>query len=74
MALAYHHGVDRGFFSVESYTNLLTIKLSLVVVSIVLAVAHGVLATRHPKSARPMAIAGLTSSLGIVLFATALIP
>lgn len=74
LALTYHHGVDRGFFTVDSYTRLYTIKLSLVLVSVVIAILHGILATRQPKTARPMAIAGLAASLGIVLFATALVP
>ena len=35
---------------------------------------HGILATKRPGSARPLAIAGLAASVGIVIFATALVP
>jgi hypothetical protein len=48
--------------------------MALVVVSVVIASAHGILATTHPTSARPLAIAGLASSVAIVVFATALVP
>jgi hypothetical protein len=40
----------------------------------VLAAVHGSLATARPRLVRPLALAGLGSSLGIVIFATALVP
>jgi hypothetical protein len=46
----------------------------LVVASVALAAVHGMLATKRPGSARPLAIAGLASSVAIVVFATALVP
>lgn len=74
IALAWHRGVTFGSFDDPGYGRLLGIKLVLVVVSIVLAAVHGVLATRQPRTARPVAITGLGVSLGIVVFATALVP
>ncbi|MGE3618836.1 MAG: hypothetical protein AB7L84_00110 [Acidimicrobiia bacterium] len=74
IALAWHRGVTLGSFDDPGYGRLLGIKLTLVVVSIVLAAGHGVLATRNPRSARPVAMAGLAASLGVVVFATALVP
>lgn len=56
------------------YGPLLGIKLVLVLVSVVLAAAHGILASKRPGQGRPLAIAGLASSVGIVVFATALVP
>jgi hypothetical protein len=53
---------------------LLSIKLALVVVSIALAGLHGVLASRRAGGGRGVALAGLASSVGIVVFATALVP
>lgn len=73
LALTYHHGVDQNKFNWDDWRTTFTIKLTLVVISVVLSVAHGVIATRNPTAARPAAIAGLASSLGIVLFATALV-
>lgn len=74
VALAWHRGVTFGSFDDPGYGRLLGIKLVLVVVSVVLAAIHGVVATSRPKRARPLAIAGLAASLGIVVFATALVP
>jgi putative copper export protein len=74
IALAWHRGVTFGTFDDPGYGRLLGIKLVLVVASVVLAAVHGVLATRRPRSARPLAITGLATSVGIVVFATALVP
>lgn len=74
VALAWHRGVRLESLNDPGYGRLLGIKLVLVVVSIALAAVHGVTATRRPRSARPLAIAGLASSVGIVVFATALVP
>lgn len=74
ISLAWHRGVTFASFDDPGYGRLLGIKLVLVAVSIVLAALHGVLATRNPRSARPMAISGLGVSLVIVVFATALVP
>jgi uncharacterized membrane protein len=74
IALAWHRGVTFGSFDEPGYGRLLGIKLVLVITSVVMATVHGILATRRPRSARPLAIAGLASSIGIVVFATALVP
>lgn len=74
LAMLYHRGVTLDTFGEPGYGRLLTIKLSLVVVAIVLSAVHGVIAARSPKSARPLAITGLGTSLAIVVFATALVP
>lgn len=74
IALAWHRGVTFGSFDDPGYGRLLGIKLVLVVVSIALAAVHGTLATARPRLARPLAIAGLASSLAIVVLATALVP
>lgn len=64
-APARRRGVTFGSFDDPGYGRLLGIKLVLVVVSI---------ATARPRLARPLAMAGLASSLAIVVFATALVP
>lgn len=74
ISLAWHRGVTFESFRDPGYGRLLGIKLFLVVISVVLAALHGVLASRNPKSSRPLAISGLALSLGIVVFATALVP
>jgi uncharacterized membrane protein len=74
LALAWHRGVRLGTLTEPGYGRLLAIKLTLVAISIVLAAIHGVLATRRPRSARPLGIAGLATAVGIVIFATALVP
>lgn len=74
IALAWHRGVTLGSFDDPGYGRLLGIKLTLVVVSVVLAAVHGILATSRPRLARPLGVTGLAVALGIVLFATALVP
>jgi putative copper export protein len=74
LALAWHRGVTFGIFDEPGYGRLLGIKLALVVGSVVLAAAHGIVATTRPRGARPLAIAGVATSIGIVVFATALVP
>lgn len=74
IALAWHRGVTFGSFDDPGYGRLLGIKLVLVVVSIALAAGHGTIAMARPHLARPLAVAGLVSSLAIVVFATALVP
>jgi putative copper export protein len=74
IALAWHRGVTFGSFDDPGYGRLLGIKLVLVATSVALAAVHGVLAMSRPRLARPMAIAGVASSLAIVVFATALVP
>jgi putative copper export protein len=74
VALAWHRGVRLESLGDPGYGRLLAFKLVLVVVSVALAAVHGVTATKWPGSARPLAIAGLASSIGIVVFATALVP
>ena len=74
VAIAAHRGLTFGTLGEPGYGRLLGIKLVFVAASVVLAAAHGTLATRRPQIARPLAIAGLVSSLLIVVFATALVP
>jgi len=74
LALAWHRGVTMNSFSAPGYGRLLAIKLTLVVVSVALAAVHGIVASRNPRSARPLALGGLGTSLAIVVFATALVP
>lgn len=76
IALAYHRGVTFGSFDDPGYGQLLGIKLVLVVASIGLAAAHGIIAARNPGATRvrALAIAGLAASVGVVVFATALVP
>ena len=74
IALAWHRGVRLDSLDDPGYGRLLAIKLVLVVASVALAAVHGIAATRRPRGARPLAIAGLASSIGIVIFATALVP
>lgn len=74
IALAWHRGVTVSTLGDPGYGRLLAIKLVLVMTSVLLAAAHGVLAVSRPRRARPLALAGLASSLGIVVFATALVP
>ena len=74
IALAWHRGVTLEAFDDPGYGRLLGIKLVLVVASIALAAAHGILASRQAPGARSAAVAGLATSLGIVVFATALVP
>ena len=74
IALAAHRGVEIAHLGDPGYTRLLSIKLVLVILSISLAATHGLLATSRPRLARPLAITGLATSVGIVVFATALVP
>jgi putative copper export protein len=74
VALAWRRGVRVETLGEDGYGRLLAIKLVLVLMSIGLAAVHGVLATRRPGTARPLGIAGLGASVGIVVFATALVP
>lgn len=73
-ALAWHRGVTFGSLDEPGYGRLLAAKLVLVVASVALAAVHGVLAMSRPRVARPLAMAGLASSVAIVIFATALVP
>ena len=74
VALAARRGVTFETFGEPGYGRLLGVKLVLVAASIVLAAVHGTLASSRPLLARRLAIAGLGSSVGIVVFATALVP
>lgn len=74
IALAWHRGVTFQSFTDPGYGRLLGIKLVLVALSASLAAAHGMVARRRPADARLLAIAGLGSSVAIVVFATALVP
>lgn len=72
--LAWHRGVRIAILDDPGYGRLLGTKLVLVLVSVILAAVHGILATRRPRVARPLAVAGVVSSVAIVVFATALVP
>ncbi len=74
LALAWHRGVALESFSRPGYGRLLSIKLVLVLVAVVMAALHGVLAGRDPGKARSTAIGALGASLLVVVFATALVP
>jgi uncharacterized membrane protein len=74
VAIAWRRGVTFGSLDDPGYGRLLGIKLVLVGTSVVLAAVHGVLATGHPRRARPLAMGGLATSVSIVVFATALVP
>jgi putative copper export protein len=74
VALAAHRGMTLAGLGDPGYGRTLAIKLVFVALSVVLAGAHGSLAVRRPRQARPLAIAGLVSSVAIVVFATALVP
>lgn len=74
LSLAAHRHLSWGILDDPGYGRLFAIKMVLVVTSVVIAAVHGILATTRPSSARPLAIAGLAASVGIVVFATALVP
>ena len=74
VALAWHRGVTFATFNAPGYGRLLGIKLALVVVSVSLGGLYGVIATKRSSRTRPLAIAGLASSVTIVVFATAFVP
>lgn len=74
LSLAAHRHLSWGILDDPGYGRLFAIKMVLVVASVVIAAVHGILATTRPGSARPLAIAGLAASVGIVVFATALVP
>ena len=74
LALVAHRHVGWSMLGEDGYGRLLSIKLALVVVSITLAGLHGFLASRRAGGARSVALASLASSVGIVVFATALVP
>jgi len=74
LALAAHRHLSWRILGEAGYGRLFAVKMVLVVASVVLAAVHGILALKRPNSARPLAIAGLGASAGIVVFATALVP
>lgn len=74
LALASHRSIGWDTLTQDGYGRLFAIKMVFVVISVVIASVHAVIASRHPKSARPLGIAGLASSLAIVVYATALVP
>lgn len=74
LALAWHRGVTFGSFDDPGYGRLLGIKLVLVVASVALAAVHGIVASRQPRRTRPFALLGVAASVGVVVFATALVP
>ncbi|MPY94098.1 MAG: hypothetical protein GEV08_13850 [Acidimicrobiia bacterium] len=74
ISLAWHRGVTFGTFDDPGYGRLLAIKLVLVVAAVGFAAAHGIVASRRPGSGRGLAMIGLVASVGIVVFATALVP
>ncbi len=74
ISMAVHRGVTWSTFGEPGYGRLLGIKLVLVVASFGLAAVHGIIAARRPTSARFASIGGLAASVGVVVYATALVP
>ncbi|MEO6988563.1 MAG: hypothetical protein ABI239_07935 [Aquihabitans sp.] len=74
LALMSHRGIGWVGLGEEGYGRLLSIKLGMVVLSVALLATHGIIAMRNPAKAKPFAVAGLTASVLIVVFATALVP
>lgn len=74
LLLAWHRGVTLASFENPGYGRLLGIKLMFVAASVGLAAVHGIVASRNPARARPFALLGVAASVGIVVFATALVP
>lgn len=74
IAILLHRDITGDTLLNTSYGKNLMAKLGLVVATLVLAAAHGILARRNPKLSRALALASLGASAGVVLFATALVP
>ena len=74
LSLAAHRHLSWRILGDPGYGRLFAVKMALVVTSVGIAAVHGILATSRPRSARPLAIAGLAASMAIVVFATALVP
>ncbi|HEY9556439.1 MAG TPA: hypothetical protein VIR58_06880 [Acidimicrobiales bacterium] len=74
LALAAHRHLSWEILGNPGYGRLFSIKMVLVVTAVALAAIHGIVASRRPTSARPLAIASLVASVSIVVFATALVP
>ena len=73
LALVSHRQIAAGDLSSTTYGRLLAAKLALVVASVALAAAHGIVARRRTGAGRSLAIAALAASVGIVALATALV-
>lgn len=73
IALLMHRNVTGEILLETSYGTNLMAKIGLVVLSITIAAVHGIISKRNPKLSRALALASLAASMGVVLFATALI-
>jgi uncharacterized membrane protein len=73
-AFLLHREVTVQILVDTSYGKNLLAKLGMVMATLVLAAAHGILARRNPKLSRMLALGSLAASAGVVLFATALVP
>jgi putative copper export protein len=74
IAFLLHREVTAEILVETSYGKNLMAKLGLVVLTIGLAAAHGILSRRNPVLSRALALASLAAAAGVVLFATALVP
>lgn len=75
LALAWHRGVGLNSFSAPGYGRTLEIKLVVVAAMVVAAAGHGMAAARRLTALqRPLALASLVLSLGVVLAAVSLVP
>ncbi len=74
LALAWHRGVDFAMLTLPGYGLTLGIKITLALVSLALAVLHGIVVSRNGGTARVIGVAGLAVSVSVVLLATSLVP
>ena len=75
LALAWHRGVVLSSFSAPGYGRALGVKLILVAAAVAAAAGHGMAAARRLSGwQRPLALASLGLSLGVVLAAVSLVP
>ena len=75
LALAWHRGVVLDSLSAPGYGRALAVKLVLVAGAVAAAAGHGVVAARRLSDwQRPLALASLALSLGVVLAAVSLVP
>lgn len=75
IALAYHRGVTFGALAVPGYGRTLAVKITLALVSFVVAGLHGMTAVRSSTRAiRIVGMSGAVVSVVVVLLAVSLVP
>jgi uncharacterized membrane protein len=75
LALAWHRGVVLESLTAPGYGRTLGIKVVLATAAVAAAAAHGAAAARRAVGLqRPLALASLALSLGVVLAAVSLVP